>query len=637
MTSTTARVCLMDGQIQESDGGVRSRVHPLVPKETCEKIFLENYDRLVRFLSMRLGSLELARDVAQETILKALQARERYDGSQKPWPWLKTIAINTAIDHIRRTGREVASDELRPTSRDGGYANSEETIVLEEALSGLPPRQRIALSLKYLNDWHAGDAAEFLGLSRSAFDQLLKRAKKRLGVEYRKIEKSLQGIAAATSMSFKARAPLHRINRVGDPARPLGMISAEHLSHTFSALVLIVGGSIATSSLPGGPNESYSAPYEISESDTGEGHAKRDVAFAKLDKESKATSSRIAPGRETTRARAGVAADPARNPRRPEDTNVESMATGGKDGRLIYAVGTTRCLTCPPFLFRSSDAGASWSRLPAAGLLGTHIAIPPNDDLKVFATGPSGLQVSNDGGVTFAPALTASTPVPTGPIAVSPMFHEGDPTVLIGAQTLMKYSDSEHLVSPYPGSLTGPFEPSYSPTFESDSLFLLGGLRQGILDGLISTIYICNTHGCNYRQLPARDQAPRLRLISGEDGLHTIYAFTQDEIFINEGGLIHFRTLETPWHGGTISDLEVSVDGSLMIASIGADTLSRDTGLYISHDGGIKWQQVASSITRRGATDVAISDGRIVVALADGGVACSSNQGRSFDQRCSSS
>ena len=42
-----------------------------------------------------------------------------------------------------------------------------------------PDRQRVAVSLKYLQDWESSEAASFLGLSTPVFEQLLFRARKR--------------------------------------------------------------------------------------------------------------------------------------------------------------------------------------------------------------------------------------------------------------------------------------------------------------------------------------------------------------------------------------------------------------------------------------------------------------------------
>ncbi len=632
----------MDTQTQKSSRGATSRVQtPGVGENACEAIFLENYDRLVRFLSLRLGDLDLARDIAQETIIKALEAKGRYDSSQKPWPWLKTIAINTAIDHLRRNGKEVLTDDPRVPVRDGGFASTDEAIVLEGALKGLTPRQRIALSLKYLSDWSTTDAAEFLGLSRSAFDQLLKRAKTKLSLEYRKLEKTLQGIAALTTARLRLRTRFHRINRVVDPAGTVGMMSVEHLSHALVALILVVGGSGTASPPFKTPGQgSYADQQEAWASAGAAKHRGQDGSSGSGSSDSKNTSDlrthRSAADQGTAATFVQEATDPNKNVRNPEDTSITSLAMGGKRGRLTYAAGTTHCRTwaCPPVLFGSSDGGVTWTRLPASGFMGTQIAVPPGDGNKVFAMGPNGLQISDDGGNSFGPAVVTGLPMATGSMAVSPLFNDGDPTVLIGAQTLMRYTDSDRLINPYPGSLTGPFEPAFSPTFESDSLFFLGGLRHGTLDGLTSTVYICNANGCNYRKLPARDQVPKIRLSgrSTQEGPLGVYAFTQDEMFIAEGDLTQFRALSTPWTEGTIADLEVSPDGNLTIVSIVGGT---QAGLYLSADGGTEWRRVPSRVTRNGARDIVLSGERIIVALADTGVACSEDHGMTFVRRCS--
>src|SRR5918996_2484518 len=54
----------------------------------------------------------LADDAAQEGIVKAFSALDRFDETRPFAPWLKRITVNRAIDHLRRGRRlEVLSDE----------------------------------------------------------------------------------------------------------------------------------------------------------------------------------------------------------------------------------------------------------------------------------------------------------------------------------------------------------------------------------------------------------------------------------------------------------------------------------------------------------------------------------------------
>ena len=81
-------------------------------KET-EKILLENYEKYYRLAYSYVKTEHDALDVVQESAYKAIRdcgkVRERkYIGT-----WIYRIVVNTALDLLRRQGREVSLDESR--------------------------------------------------------------------------------------------------------------------------------------------------------------------------------------------------------------------------------------------------------------------------------------------------------------------------------------------------------------------------------------------------------------------------------------------------------------------------------------------------------------------------------------------
>lgn len=598
--------------------------------------FLSCYDRLVGFLTARLGDRELARDIAQETLVRALEKRDSFDPSRNPWPWLKTIGINLAIDHLRARSKESVCDEITVESVETGYQAREDSVVLGEALKRLPPRQRIALSLKYLDDWRSTEAADFLGLSRAAFDQLLSRARRRLSVEYKRLETTLKGLALSPLVKLRLRLSGLGRRLSADPGGFLGSFGLQQLSQILVAAI-VVAGTVSTG--PQGAARGHVPIPGQPVAERGEGPREKSGTPQREAKRSATTNNgsmgSIADQEDGNSALRDVT-DPNHGVEDPEDTRISSLAAGGDGDQIVYAAGRTHCrtATCPPVLFKSGDRGASWKRLPAEGFLGAQISVPQGAPHLIFAMGPTGLQISRDGGLTFSDALPTGVPMTTGSIAVSPLFARGDPTVLVGTQTLLTYSDSDRSLSPYPAALTGPFEPAFSPAYASDSLFLLGGLRQGALDGLISVISVCNPRACHTRQLPVRDQVPRLLPVGDErKGLRSIYAYTQDDLFVSHQGLIHYRELETPWATGTIRAMGTTPGGGLIVAGITGNR-SSVAGIYLSKDEAESWIKVDQPMVSKGATDILISGRRILLALRGAGLACSTDGGRTFRERC---
>ena len=71
--------------------------------------------------SMRLlGDAEDAQDVAQEALLRLFVHFDRFDTARPPWPWLRRIVTNAAVDTIRSRRRR----ERSPPS-PGGSACSD--------------------------------------------------------------------------------------------------------------------------------------------------------------------------------------------------------------------------------------------------------------------------------------------------------------------------------------------------------------------------------------------------------------------------------------------------------------------------------------------------------------------------------
>ena len=61
----------------------------------------------------------VADDVAQDAVQRAFAALNRFDESRAFGPWLKRIAVNCAIDELRRRGRVDSLDEQRSLHLSG--------------------------------------------------------------------------------------------------------------------------------------------------------------------------------------------------------------------------------------------------------------------------------------------------------------------------------------------------------------------------------------------------------------------------------------------------------------------------------------------------------------------------------------
>ena len=155
------------------------------------------FDALVRAtyvdtytLAHRLtGDDEDARDVTQETYLRAYRGLRRFRGDAQFTTWLYRITANCASTHLGRRARhrheelhdDLPVDDLRPGADPVGRA--EQGALRErvnQALRGLPPRLRAVIVLRDIYDLpHEAIAAE-LGISESAAKVRLHRARRKL-------------------------------------------------------------------------------------------------------------------------------------------------------------------------------------------------------------------------------------------------------------------------------------------------------------------------------------------------------------------------------------------------------------------------------------------------------------------------
>jgi RNA polymerase sigma-70 factor (ECF subfamily) len=125
-----------------------------------------------------------AEDIVQETFLKVWEAGPRYRAIARFSTYLHRIATRICIDRGRKK-RPVSLRELPdPVDRSPGPAErlerKEADLRVRRALDALPPRQRIAVILKYYEDLSYADIADAMDVSHKAVERLLARAGKAL-------------------------------------------------------------------------------------------------------------------------------------------------------------------------------------------------------------------------------------------------------------------------------------------------------------------------------------------------------------------------------------------------------------------------------------------------------------------------
>ena len=138
-----------------------------------------------RYAFAVLGNHADAEDVTQTTFLNAYRALEQGVKPRKPSNWLLTIASNAIKQRFRQEQsrpRQVELDDRHPHAEP----HDEDAPSIGElltALSKIPPQQRQAIVLREFEGRSYVEIAEILGVTTSALETLLFRARRSLADE----------------------------------------------------------------------------------------------------------------------------------------------------------------------------------------------------------------------------------------------------------------------------------------------------------------------------------------------------------------------------------------------------------------------------------------------------------------------
>jgi RNA polymerase sigma-70 factor, ECF subfamily len=122
----------------------------------------------------------LADDVAQEAMERVLGSLEGFDSARPLAPWVKRIAVNRAIDEVRRDRRLVrgaAPPEQGPLWRDDAPPQE---LEVAQAVAALEPEKRLVVVLHYWLDHGVREIAELLDLPVGTVTSRLTRARNEL-------------------------------------------------------------------------------------------------------------------------------------------------------------------------------------------------------------------------------------------------------------------------------------------------------------------------------------------------------------------------------------------------------------------------------------------------------------------------
>lgn len=147
--------------------------------------FRDLFPKLVRTLMVACGDKELAADIAQETMAKAYARWGMVNDLELPAAWVRKVAVNGLRDELRkRAKRKTSNDftiELSTIEAIEKSLPAPMAVDFARALSVLPDQQRIAATLRFVDDASEKEIAQAMGVSKGTVKTHLHHARNSLG------------------------------------------------------------------------------------------------------------------------------------------------------------------------------------------------------------------------------------------------------------------------------------------------------------------------------------------------------------------------------------------------------------------------------------------------------------------------
>jgi RNA polymerase sigma factor (sigma-70 family) len=178
-----------------------------------DDLYRAHVAEVYRYAFAVLGNHADAEDVTQTTFLNAYRALEQGVKPRKPANWLLTIASNAIKQRFRQEQSRPRQVELDERIAHAGADDDDDGPSVGElltALSKIPPQQRQAIVLREFEGRSYAEIAEILGVTTSALETLLFRARRSLAEE---LEHQLTCTEAQLSVSQSVDGRLGRKER----------------------------------------------------------------------------------------------------------------------------------------------------------------------------------------------------------------------------------------------------------------------------------------------------------------------------------------------------------------------------------------------------------------------------------------
>jgi RNA polymerase sigma-70 factor (ECF subfamily) len=163
--------------VQDEERLVRRAQHR--DQEAFAQLYEEHFDKIYRYVTLKIGNETEAEDMTQQVFLNALQSISSFKWKGIPFSaWLFRIAHNQVVDYLRskkRTAVPLDESLTSSNSNDNPQLVVEQKLDIEQLLLAtkqLTEAQREVISLRFASELPIAQVAKVMGKSQGAVKAL---------------------------------------------------------------------------------------------------------------------------------------------------------------------------------------------------------------------------------------------------------------------------------------------------------------------------------------------------------------------------------------------------------------------------------------------------------------------------------
>ena len=147
-------------------------------QEAFAQLYEEYFDKIYRYVALKIGDRMEAEDITQQVFLNAIRAISSFKWRGVAFSaWLFRIAHNQVVDYLRKKAKRATTplDESLVASGDDPRLIAEQRLDIERLLSAtrkLTPAQQEVISLRFAGELSIAQVAKVMGKSEGAVKAL---------------------------------------------------------------------------------------------------------------------------------------------------------------------------------------------------------------------------------------------------------------------------------------------------------------------------------------------------------------------------------------------------------------------------------------------------------------------------------